>query len=145
MSSSEHAASYDDDLDGATPLSADEAAAIIGDTPLITATAGSIPDMKVLRDKCLAAGIPVLIGCPGGGGSCGPKTHLLVPEAELPRIAALFQADWASELERQGLAPVRVVASELEDPDAELPCPACGTAAPLVDGACSDCGIMLET
>lgn len=26
----------------------------------------------------------------------------------------------------------------------EPPCPACGTAAPLVDGACSDCGLMLE-
>jgi hypothetical protein len=25
----------------------------------------------------------------------------------------------------------------------ELPCPACGTAAPLVDGACSDCGLQL--
>ena len=26
----------------------------------------------------------------------------------------------------------------------EPPCPACGTAAPLVDGACSDCGLQLE-
>jgi predicted amidophosphoribosyltransferase len=29
--------------------------------------------------------------------------------------------------------------------DAEhLPCPACGTAAPLIEGACSDCGLQLE-
>ncbi len=28
--------------------------------------------------------------------------------------------------------------------EGELPCPACGTAAPLVDGACSDCGLQLE-
>ena len=29
--------------------------------------------------------------------------------------------------------------------DAEHPpCPACGTAAPLVEGACSDCGLQLE-
>jgi predicted amidophosphoribosyltransferase len=28
--------------------------------------------------------------------------------------------------------------------DGELPCPACGTAAPLVEGACSDCGLQLE-
>ncbi len=27
--------------------------------------------------------------------------------------------------------------------DDVLPCPACGTAAPLVDGACSDCGLVL--
>jgi len=29
------------------------------------------------------------------------------------------------------------------DGDGELPCPACGTAAPLVDGECSDCGLYL--
>ena len=28
--------------------------------------------------------------------------------------------------------------------DGELPCPACGKVAPLVDGACSDCGLQLE-
>jgi hypothetical protein len=26
----------------------------------------------------------------------------------------------------------------------DLPCPACGLAAPLVEGACSDCGLQLE-
>ncbi len=30
------------------------------------------------------------------------------------------------------------------DEAGELPCPACGTCAPLVDGACSDCGLQLE-
>jgi hypothetical protein len=30
------------------------------------------------------------------------------------------------------------------EPDGEYPpCPACGTAAALVDGNCSDCGLML--
>jgi len=49
--------------------------------------------------------------------------------------------DWRSHLEREGLAPVAVSAPA----DAEhLPCPACGTAAALVDGACSDCGLQLE-
>jgi predicted RNA-binding Zn-ribbon protein involved in translation (DUF1610 family) len=39
------------------------------------------------------------------------------------------------------VAPVAIVIDE----DAEhLPCPACGTAAPLVRGACSDCGLVLE-
>jgi len=27
--------------------------------------------------------------------------------------------------------------------EGELPCPACGTAAPLADGACTDCGLVL--
>jgi hypothetical protein len=29
--------------------------------------AGSIPEMKALRDQCLVAGIPAIIGCPGDG------------------------------------------------------------------------------
>jgi hypothetical protein len=51
------------------------------------------------------------------------------------------RADWRDDLAREGLAPVEVTAAEdTEHP----PCPACGTAAPLVDGACSDCGLQLE-
>ncbi len=52
-----------------------------------------------------------------------------------------MHGDWHDVLAREGLAPVAVAVAE----DAEhLPCPACGTAAPLVDGACSDCGLQLE-
>ena len=36
--------------------------------PLIAATAGSIAEMKALRDRCLEAGIPALVGCPPGAG-----------------------------------------------------------------------------
>jgi hypothetical protein len=36
--------------------------------PLIPAMAGSIAEMKALRDRCLAAGIPALVGCPPGAG-----------------------------------------------------------------------------
>ena len=109
--------------------------------PLVPAMAGSIPEMKVLRDRCLAAGIPALIGCPGGGKSCGPKTHLLIEEDELPRLSELLRDDWSDHLSREGLVPVAVtIAADAE----HLPCPACGTAAALVEGACSDCGIQLE-
>lgn len=53
-----------------------------------------------------------------------------------------MRSDWAELVEREGTAaPAMVVAA---DEDEELPCPACGTAAPLVDGACSDCGLVLE-
>jgi predicted RNA-binding Zn-ribbon protein involved in translation (DUF1610 family) len=52
-----------------------------------------------------------------------------------------MRSDWRDDLAREGLAPVAVSVAE----DAEhLPCPACGTAAALVDGACSDCGLQLE-
>jgi len=36
--------------------------------PLIPAMAGSIPEMKALRDRCLAAGIAASVGCPPGAG-----------------------------------------------------------------------------
>lgn len=36
--------------------------------PLVPVMSGSIPEMKALRDRCLAAGIPVVVGCPPGGG-----------------------------------------------------------------------------
>jgi len=51
--------------------------------------------------------------------------------------------DWRSTLAREGLAPVAVAVAIADDAE-HLPCPACGTAAALVDGACSDCGIQLE-
>jgi hypothetical protein len=112
---------------------------------LVTAMAGSIPEMKVLRDRCLAAGIPAVIGCPGGGKSCGPKTHLLVEQAELPRLSALLHNDWSDHLAREGLAGVDLAAlNATAEASDHPPCPACGTAAALVEGACSDCGLQLE-
>ena len=59
----------------------------------------------------------------------------------MPRLQDLLRAGWRDALEREGLAPV-VMAAPADGSD-ELPCPACGTAAPLVEGACSDCGLML--
>lgn len=35
---------------------------------VIPALSGSIADMKRLRDRCLDAGIAVMVGCPPGGG-----------------------------------------------------------------------------
>jgi hypothetical protein len=64
-----------------------------------------------------------------------------VQEADIPDLAALLRADWRDALAREGVAaPAAVEAAEGE----HLPCPACGTAAELVEGACSDCGLQLE-
>jgi hypothetical protein len=53
------------------------------------------------------------------------------------------RSGWQAELEREGLAPV--ARSTPTNDGGEYPaCPACGTAAPLADGACSDCGLQLE-
>ena len=50
------------------PLTIAEAEARLDGRPLIPAMAGSIADMKRLRERCLAAGIPVVVGCPPGAG-----------------------------------------------------------------------------
>jgi hypothetical protein len=47
-------------------LTTEAAEELLAHAPLIPASAGSIADMKALRDRCLAAGIPALVGCPGG-------------------------------------------------------------------------------
>ena len=126
-------------------LTPELAEAWLAEAALIPAMAGSIPEMKVLRDRCLEAGIPAIIGCPGGGKSCGPKTHLLIEEVELPKLAALLRNDWHDDLAREGLASVDLsalnAAGEAGD---HLACPACGHTAALVAGACADCGLQLE-
>jgi hypothetical protein len=49
-------------------MTADEAEEFLAGLPLVPAIAGTIPEMKALRDRCLAADIPVLVGCPPGAG-----------------------------------------------------------------------------
>ena len=61
-------------------------------------------------------------------------------EAEAPRLARLMRSEWEESLAREGLTPV---AAAPEPGGDHPPCPAGGTAAPLEDGACSDCGLQL--
>ena len=46
-----------------TPAEADD---LLDGLPLVPAMAGSLQEMKALRERCLAAEIPALVGCPGG-------------------------------------------------------------------------------
>lgn len=67
---------------------------------------------------------------------------LLVQEADIPKLANILQQQWVSSVQAEG----NTLAVEDLRPDAsgELPCPACGTAAPLDStGACTDCGLVL--
>ena len=50
-------------------LTAAVAERLLKGQPLIAAMKGSIADMKALRDRCLAAGIPALVGSPPGSCS----------------------------------------------------------------------------
>jgi hypothetical protein len=54
-----------DGFDAMTIASAEE---LLDGKPLVAAMAGSIPEMKKLRDRCLSAGIPATVGCPPGAG-----------------------------------------------------------------------------
>jgi hypothetical protein len=49
-------------------LTLDQVNQLLDGLPLVPAMAGSIAEMKALRDRCLAAGIPALVGCPAGAG-----------------------------------------------------------------------------
>ena len=50
------------------PMTAAEAEDLLDGLPLVPALAGSIPEMKALRDRCIEAGIPAVVGCPPGAG-----------------------------------------------------------------------------
>jgi hypothetical protein len=45
-----------------------EAEELLDGLPLVPASAGSIADMKALRERCLQADIAALVGCPPGSG-----------------------------------------------------------------------------
>ena len=45
-----------------------EAEELLDGLPLVPAMAGAIVEMKALRERCLAAGIAALVGCPPGSG-----------------------------------------------------------------------------
>jgi len=54
----------------------------------------------------------------------------------------LLNREWIDMVEREGT--VSGLGQLRPNEEGELPCPACGTAAPLDEGACSDCGLVLE-
>lgn len=55
-------------IDDLAPITERAAERLLAGQDLVAAMAGSIADMKALRARCLAAGIPALVGCPPGGG-----------------------------------------------------------------------------
>ena len=125
------------------------AQAALEDAEVVPCMEGNLPSAKELERECLAMDIPVMLvkpppkACCGSGGcGCGAKVQVVVRESDLKRIAELFSARWNAAAESEGLVPLG--GGVPVDPEGELPCPACGTAAPLVNGACSDCGLQLE-
>jgi hypothetical protein len=110
-------------------------------------------DAKEILAACADADIEATLArgacCGKNGCGCAPKMQLMVAKGDVPRVARLLQSRWDSLLEREGVEVDEVEAAAptgagTATDDENLPCPACGTAAPLVEGACSDCGLQLE-
>lgn len=124
-----------------TPHQAEKA---LADAEVVPCAEMQLADARRLVDACLAEGVPALVhreAC--SKPSCSPKFQVLVRPEDVPRVAGLLQQRWVDSLEREGLIPEGQAPRVIPE-DGELPCPACGTAAPLVEGACSDCGLQLE-
>lgn len=125
----------------------DEAEALLSSEEVVTALKGALRDVREVRDACLAQGIPTMLAaeaCDKPG--CTPTVDLLVREVDLDRVSAVLQERWHGLLASIDVTPqARPPAPTGEaEGEGEPPCPACGTAAPLVEGACSDCGLVLE-
>jgi hypothetical protein len=121
-----------------------EAVETLRGTELVAVAQGSLVEIKELQGKCLDADIPALAARQDKEcrtKSCGTSLRLMIREADATRVATLLQRDWAALVEREGTVTPGLPAAVAEGDD--LPCPACGTAAPLVEGACSDCGLQL--
>jgi hypothetical protein len=129
---------------------------MLAENTLVPCIEGAIAYARDIERDLLAAEIPALLArpptkacCGGGGCGCGAKVQVMVREVDLPKVAQLFRDAWMEAVQREGVLEgvqmVPIKGGESADPAGEPPCPACGTAAPLVEGACSDCGLQLDT
>ena len=117
---------------------------------LVPCLTAPLADARELQTACAEADIAAYLErgacCGKSGCGCAPKMQLLVAKEDVERVAHLLDQRWKNLLAREGTAdegnPESLTAAEAETE--HPPCPACGTAAPLVAGACSDCGLQLE-
>ncbi len=116
----------------------------LDETEFVPCFEAPVNDAKEMLEACNEADIEATLArgncCGSRGCGCAPKMQLLVHPEDVPRVAQLMRSRWSSLVEREGVEPVEAAAEAGE----HTPCPACGTAAPLVEGACSDCGLQLE-
>jgi hypothetical protein len=126
-------------------MNQDDALAALEDAEVVPCLQATLADAREMLDACLEAEIPVLLDraprCHEGGCGCAPKLELLARPEDLPRVAELLRQRWEGMLVREGT--LEGATEGAEAPSEEPPCPACGTAAPLADGACTGCGLHL--
>jgi hypothetical protein len=114
---------------------------------LVPCLQAALADAKELRAACLEADIPVLLDrascCGKGGCGCTPKIEILARQEDVPRIARLCDERWRELARREGTIEETHPSVAASDDANAAACPACGTVAPLAEGACSDCGLQL--
>lgn len=125
-------------------MTKEEALKALEDAEVVPCVSAGIADVKEVLAACLAENIPAILdreqSC-GHGKSCSPRIDLCVRPDDVPKVMALMHARWQSLLDQEGtLTDDAAPLAEGEEP----PCPACGTKAPLKDGACPECGLQLE-
>jgi hypothetical protein len=123
----------------------DEALKQLADAEVVPCVSAGIAEAKEILDACLSADIPAILdrqdSCQTHGHAAAVRIDLCVRPEDLAKVMAMMHARWQSLLDQEGTLPDRIAPSaESQDP----PCPACGTAAPLQDGACTGCGLQLE-
>ena len=129
-------------------LSQRDAEAALQDAEVVPVAQAGVAEAKEIQAACLAAGVPAILGrddhCVKG---CAPKLFVLARGTDAERVAQVLQQRWAQLAVKDGaverVRALRDGVSVDDDPDAEPPCPACGHAAALVDGACAECGLQL--
>jgi hypothetical protein len=123
----------------------DEALLQLADAEVVPCVSAGIADAKEVLEACLATDIPAILdrqeACDGHGHSCAARIDLCVRPEDLPKVMTMMHARWQNLLDQEGTLPCDAEAPSESD---EPPCPACGTAAPLVEGACTECGLQLE-
>lgn len=125
---------------------------VLANADLVACFQAPLLEAKEMRDACLAAEIPVLLDraacCGSRGCGCAPKIQVLARPEDIGRIQALVHAGWRELALREGTIdldhPAAAAPPDSLQPSDDPPCPACGKAAPLVGGACTDCGLQLE-
>jgi len=124
---------------------------LLKDVELVPLLEGTVLQAKEFERQLLSRDIPVMLAqppakaCCGGSCGCGLKLQVLVREEDVPKVGQLMQAEWLEAVRREGTLPeASLVPLKMPAEGEEPPCPACGFAGPLKEGACADCGLQLE-
>lgn len=125
------------------------ATAALAGLELVPFGESSVMQAREFERQLLALDIPVMLAAPpakaccGGGCGCGAKLQVLLRPEDTEKVSALLRDEWLEAVRREGTVDGSLVALRTPQEN-ELVCPACQFVGILVEGACQDCGLVLE-